>query len=204
MFRRSLIAGLSMGAIAAGICGLAGIYFSVFGQFRLSSGLFGYVHFADGLTRLYWFGVDQDANLDISPDGRLVAIRRASDGRSCLVYRHGTPGAVSSYGAYWRENRIGRPNPPANVRMTGFRMPVHAVVGLLLIYPVLTVGRQRWRMHRRPGEGMCEQCGYNLHGNRTGICPECGDPVRCRGCGYVWSGPPEGSCPDCGRAFFAT
>lgn len=28
-----------------------------------------------------------------------------------------------------------------------------------------------------PQAGMCRTCGYNLTGNSSGICPECGQPV---------------------------
>jgi hypothetical protein len=30
--------------------------------------------------------------------------------------------------------------------------------------------RRRWRRRR----GRCEQCGYDLTGNKSGVCPECG------------------------------
>jgi hypothetical protein len=29
-----------------------------------------------------------------------------------------------------------------------------------------------------PGNGSCRVCGYNLTGNVSGICPECGSPVE--------------------------
>ncbi len=31
---------------------------------------------------------------------------------------------------------------------------------------------------RRPPPGHCQDCGYNLKGNESGICPECGTPAR--------------------------
>jgi hypothetical protein len=34
--------------------------------------------------------------------------------------------------------------------------------------------RRRWRKLR----GACEECGYNLEGNRSGVCPECGTRFR--------------------------
>ncbi len=33
-----------------------------------------------------------------------------------------------------------------------------------------------WRDHRRP-KGHCQNCGYDLTGNVSGRCPECGTPV---------------------------
>jgi hypothetical protein len=32
--------------------------------------------------------------------------------------------------------------------------------------------------HRVSPPGVCRQCSYNLTGNVSGICPECGEPVR--------------------------
>ena len=35
-----------------------------------------------------------------------------------------------------------------------------------------------WRRDRpRPGPGHCQRCGYNLRGNVSGVCPECGEPA---------------------------
>jgi hypothetical protein len=35
-----------------------------------------------------------------------------------------------------------------------------------------------FRRHRRRRQGLCIQCGYNLKGNVSGICPECGHAGR--------------------------
>jgi len=32
-----------------------------------------------------------------------------------------------------------------------------------------------WRRSQRPPRGHCTACGYNLTGNLSGVCPECGD-----------------------------
>jgi hypothetical protein len=34
-----------------------------------------------------------------------------------------------------------------------------------------------WRDRRRIPPGHCQKCGYNLTGNMSGICPECGEKV---------------------------
>jgi hypothetical protein len=31
------------------------------------------------------------------------------------------------------------------------------------------------RIHRRPRPGHCPHCGYDLRGNVSGVCPECGE-----------------------------
>lgn len=47
---------------------------------------------------------------------------------------------------------------------------------LLAVWPSLALvrGVRRWRRRRR--KGFCVKCGYNLTGNVSGICPECGLP----------------------------
>jgi hypothetical protein len=35
-----------------------------------------------------------------------------------------------------------------------------------------------WRRRRRHPPGHCAMCGYNLTGNVSGVCPECGEPVE--------------------------
>ncbi len=37
-----------------------------------------------------------------------------------------------------------------------------------------------WYRDRRPPKGHCQACGYDLTGNVTGVCPECGAPTRGR------------------------
>lgn len=37
--------------------------------------------------------------------------------------------------------------------------------------------RNRWDQHFRPPPGHCQACGYNLTGNVSGVCPECGEQL---------------------------
>lgn len=49
---------------------------------------------------------------------------------------------------------------------------------------------------------LCKGCGYNLTGNTSGVCPECGRPVEtrfCTVCGYNLTGNASGVCPECGQ-----
>ncbi|MCH7840212.1 MAG: hypothetical protein IID38_08260 [Planctomycetes bacterium] len=51
---------------------------------------------------------------------------------------------------------------------------------LPLIYPLLLMAIPSallWRRHRLTLPGHCSQCSYNLTGNVSGVCPECGTPV---------------------------
>jgi hypothetical protein len=48
---------------------------------------------------------------------------------------------------------------------------------LLAILPVVWL--RRWRRDRRlRNVGHCRFCGYNLTGNVSGVCPECGKPIE--------------------------
>jgi len=38
-----------------------------------------------------------------------------------------------------------------------------------------------WRLRRRPPPGHCPSCGYNLTGNVTGVCSECGHEIKSDG-----------------------
>ncbi len=59
------------------------------------------------------------------------------------------------------------------------------VTGLLVRVPlwmplVLTAIPTAWLWHRDrppPPPGHCQSCGYNLTGNVSGVCPECGERV---------------------------
>jgi hypothetical protein len=46
---------------------------------------------------------------------------------------------------------------------------------LLAILPVLWL--VLCLIRRRPSAGQCTLCGYDLTGNTSGVCPECGTPV---------------------------
>ncbi len=50
--------------------------------------------------------------------------------------------------------------------------------------------------------GHCRRCGYNLTGNVSGICPECGQPIvspdYCQACGRTLLGLVVEACPECG------
>lgn len=52
---------------------------------------------------------------------------------------------------------------------------------LIIVFERLNRRYPRWSAlpweEKGPTPGFCEKCGYNLSGNVSGICPECGEPV---------------------------
>jgi hypothetical protein len=62
-----------------------------------------------------------------------------------------------------------------------YRVPSWLPVCLLAVYPVLAFVRSPARRRRqRRQNGLCLACGYDLTGNVSGVCPECGTEVEHR------------------------
>jgi len=53
-------------------------------------------------------------------------------------------------------------------------IPLWSPFILFATYPTISFIRGPLRRYRRRRKGLCIQCGYNLRGNTTGICSECG------------------------------
>lgn len=49
-----------------------------------------------------------------------------------------------------------------------------------LLFAALPTAYAWWRCRRFP-PGHCQKCGYDLTGNTTGVCPECGQPAEPKG-----------------------
>ncbi len=60
----------------------------------------------------------------------------------------------------------------------GIAVPHWAVCLVLLSYPSLAFVHGPLRRYRRRRNGLCVKCGYNLTGNVTGVCPECGTEIE--------------------------
>ena len=48
---------------------------------------------------------------------------------------------------------------------------------ICLVITAVPTGYLWWRDRRRIPPGHCRKCGYNLTGNVSGVCPECGEKV---------------------------
>ena len=55
--------------------------------------------------------------------------------------------------------------------------PLWSLTALFATYPTIALIRGPVRWWRRHRNGWCVECGYNLTGNVSGICPECGTPI---------------------------
>jgi hypothetical protein len=53
-----------------------------------------------------------------------------------------------------------------------------ALFGLVVSWLATFAGYCVWKAHRKPAEDVCRVCEYNLAGNVSGRCPECGTPIE--------------------------
>lgn len=77
-----------------------------------------------------------------------------------------------------------RATSPANVLVDAshaevIRIPLWIIAACFTLLPGYTLGFDRFWLRRRrrlrSATGLCETCGYNLTGNESGVCPECGN-----------------------------
>jgi len=61
---------------------------------------------------------------------------------------------------------------------TWIAVPFWLPAPLFAAYPFWAFVRGPWRRRRRKAKGLCLRCGYDLTGNVTGVCSECGRSVR--------------------------
>ena len=73
----------------------------------------------------------------------------------------------------WRKTRVGSPN-----RHSELSVPTLFLLALLGAYPTYVIVRS-WRASpkRRRRRGLCLKCAYDLTGNESGVCPECGEGI---------------------------
>lgn len=56
--------------------------------------------------------------------------------------------------------------------------PSWVVLVVLAAYPAIAFIRGPVRRWRRRGKGLCVRCAYDLTGNVSGVCPECGTEIK--------------------------
>lgn len=83
----------------------------------------------------------------------------------------------------WREEthwrRLGGPFRPVATRLDRQKRQTFAAASVSAAYGTtfVIVARRRWVRHKRTASNQCIDCGYDLTGNTSGVCPECGTPV---------------------------
>jgi len=197
MFRNAVIVILSLAAIALAVPGGMGMLRPLFAKWSMSDRCHCYIYFADGLVRMYMYRADEDVYYETVDDSRLVTFRRSIDDAICKRITHAKPGRISEYDLVSTSFQPPRRMAGPVIRLNGVRTHVKLPIALLIAYPLLAVVADRIR-RRRVLPGHCTTCGYNLTGNTTGVCPECGDLAVCASCGYNLANNETAKCPECG------
>jgi hypothetical protein len=70
----------------------------------------------------------------------------------------------------------GDPPRPGLIAGGGFEMSLWSILILTSVLPTMWLIRFS-RATRRMASGRCQRCGYNLTGNVSGVCPECGTAI---------------------------
>ncbi|HSZ60129.1 MAG TPA: hypothetical protein VK797_31080 [Tepidisphaeraceae bacterium] len=145
------------------------------------------VHINDGSIEI---GVKRSADLLLSkenlvnwssgyPEGRSWSWQRTVPIGTLAYFRSGNvvheTVAIDAAGFYVGSCAHGGPSG-SWVQFNTFvlAVPLWACMVVLLILPVAWV---RARLDRVARAGRCQICGYDLTGNTSGTCPECGTPV---------------------------
>jgi len=109
-----------------------------------------------------WYG-DDPLGDGLSIDSRLISM----NGASLFLKKW-----------FWERPRLGLTTPHANITTNGGHvfMPMGWFPIALALFSTTQVARLIFR--RRPQYPACPRCRYNLTGNSSGRCPECGEPVN--------------------------
>ena len=154
------------------------------------------LHFYDGRVRLFWFHSPVEPIRVEAAEYQAILFVASQSGPSPSpddgVYGPPAPPAfrvpitignrynVPPLGGGWRLKIGPQPSPPRifrgqpwRVESSYVRLPVWGIAVLLMIPPIRDSIRERRRAGRK-GRNECLECGYNLTGNVSGLCPECG------------------------------
>lgn len=174
--RTFILAVTTLVALAVAAAGIAGYARPLYQSVRISPNTWVYFVSTDGLLRCYSLHADEPIVLQSRNHGRHVDVFLEQGLQPHRTVLHARPSSIDAYALLQGRLLAGSqaPNPP--VWISGVRTRIGPLIGALLIVPGLMIVARKMRQSAfRPG--FCHRCGYNLAGNSTGICPECGEPL---------------------------
>jgi hypothetical protein len=182
MIRRAAIVACSLAAVSSASLAVLGPPHPIYYQKKLSNNSVIYACFSDGLLRIGEFSCTT-AMVVVGPDKEQwssTSVRpiRFDLGKGTQPFHLNLApppllreGGMWSHAFYWR-----KPFPMGGsvLYQTQVRIPFSTAAFLFATWPALAFYRGPLRLWRRNRKGLCARCGYNLTGNTSGVCPECG------------------------------
>ena len=102
---------------------------------------------------------------------------------AAFTFAHGAvtfvaPGAPRPRGTgFWASSVSPSVSGWAKVIYTGYVKAIHIPLWMPFL-PIAAASLLAWRRARMRRPGHCRNCGYDLMGNVSGVCPECGKEVQ--------------------------
>lgn len=186
MIRKAIIVVLTLGAVATSALNWRSYSNTIRREFRLTSKVVLFVHFSDGFSRLFWWSCEEDFVIEIrrvsSWNNENVIFPRTLSWCYYPAWALTTAEKIRETGmsSYQFLSETIRPTSgPGNPSLYhGFiRTRTWTVFTIFAAYPAIASFRGPLRRWRRRRKGLCLKCGYDLTGNESGVCPECGSPA---------------------------
>ena len=132
------------------------------------------IHVEYSYGRAYWFGEPTDPSTE---GWFLVDVSRGTLDLNCWNYKTSRPVPASRrwrlLGFSFNVRALTGGMPPYS--FWSMEIPLWCPFVLFAAYPTIAFIRGPLRRYRRRKRGLCIRCGYNLEGNVSGVCPECGE-----------------------------
>ena len=182
MIRKVIIVVLTLLAVGAAALDWRSYSSVIRKQIRLTDQDLLFVHICDGFARLVWLYGEQDFVIGVQPRfgaGELLVPRtsNACTYPGLLIASPETmrKAGMSMHQIVWLQQWTNAPGG-CPLMYRGFaRTRMWAVyIMLALLSTLIFVCGPIRRLYRRR-RGLCLRCGYNLEGNVSGVCPECGE-----------------------------
>ena len=94
-----------------------------------------------------------------------------------LYIEHNQYGFDPNFNGRWSCGAYYYTHARLGFRTTNIYIPLWLPLVLFSAYPTIAFFHSPNRRYRRRKKGLCLTCGYDLTGNVSGICPECGERI---------------------------
>ena len=130
----------------------------------------------------------QTGTLGLSRNRRITFRQRPSDWHTAICGFHVKHGLGLTFEADADPPLAEETGSKRDIRIYGVKyydvrevaVPMWALFVVLALYPAWAFLRGPVRRHRRRRKNLCLHCAYDLTGNVSGICPECGEGIKAK------------------------